>query len=60
MRPLELTAEEIHIRLCRGEPVDGLAKLPVDAILERLQMRFLQFDPADSIHDIQLEDGNIK
>ena len=59
-RPLPLTAEEIYGHLCRREPVDGLARLPVDAILARLQQQFPQFDPKAEFPDVDVENGNIE
>lgn len=59
-RPLSLGAEEIYGHLCRGEPVDGLARLPVDSILGRLQQQFPKFDPKSEFPDVELENGNIE
>jgi hypothetical protein len=59
-RPLPLTAAEVYGHLCRGEPVDGLARLPVDAILARLQQQFPQFDPKAKFPDVDVENGNVE
>jgi hypothetical protein len=36
-RPLDMSAQEIYERLSEGEPVEGLATLPVDEILGQLR-----------------------
>ena len=54
-RSLELTNEEIYAKLCSGEAVDGLARLPTDKILQRLRERFPAFDPSDDFPDVELE-----
>lgn len=40
--------------------MDGLARLPVDAILARLQQQFPQFDPKAKFPDVDVENGNIE
>ncbi len=55
-----MSAEEIYSLLSRGEPVDGLTRLPVDDVLRRLRERFPAFDPASEFPDVDLDDGNIE
>ncbi len=57
---LDLTAEEVYAKLCSGETIDGLARLPVDEILQRLRERFPEFNPSEDFPDVELEDGNIE
>ena len=59
-RSLPMSAEEIYGHLCRGEAVDGLAPLPIDAILERLRDRFPSFDPKAEFPDVEVDGGNIE
>jgi hypothetical protein len=59
-RPLALSAQEIYERLNKKEPVEGLAKLPVDAILARLKTAFPDFDPSESFPLARTSDGSIE
>jgi hypothetical protein len=59
-RPLALSAQEIYERLNKKEPVEGLAKLPVDEILARLKAAFPDFDPAESFPLARTSEGSIE
>ena len=58
--PLDLTPEQIYGRLCKREPVEGLAKLPVDQILERLKQAYPDFDPTESFPMARTCEGSIE
>ena len=59
-RPLELSAQEIYERLNKREPVEGLAKLPVEQILARLKHAFPDFDPAEDFPLARTAEGSIE
>ena len=59
-RPLALSAQEIYERLNKKEPVEGLAKLPVDEILARLKTAFPDFDPSESFPLARTSEGSIE
>jgi hypothetical protein len=46
-RPLSLSPEEIYGKLCKGEAVEGLVKLPVAQIHARLKQTFPEFEPEE-------------
>jgi hypothetical protein len=59
-RPLGIPPAEIYGALCRGEPVPGLAKLPVDQILQRLNQVFPAFDPSERFPLVRTSKGSIE
>jgi hypothetical protein len=59
-RPLPLSPEEVYSRLNKREPVEGIAKLPVDEILARLKSAFPDFDPTVRFPDVRTSKGSIE
>lgn len=59
-RPLDLSAQQIYERLSRQEPVEGLAKLPVETILGELREAFPTFDPTEKFPLVSLDEGSIE
>jgi len=59
-RPLNLSAQEIYERLSRRETVEGLAKLPVPQIHQRLKRAFPEFDPSESFPLVTTSRGSIE
>ena len=60
-RPLSLSAQEIYERLSGGEAVvEGLAKLPVPRIHERLKQAFPDFDLSESVPVVRIARGSVE
>lgn len=58
--PPRLSPEGVYGRLCEGKNVKGLAKLPVEEILDRLQFELSGFDPKEEFPLVSLQDGSIE
>src|SRR5215469_10747766 len=59
-RPLDLSAQEIYERLSSGEKAEGLAKLPVPQIHQRLKEAFPSFDPNEKFPLVRTSQGSIE
>jgi len=59
-RPLTLSPEDVYKKLCNGEPVQGLAKLPVEQIHTKLKQAFPEFDPTEQFSTVQTSEGSIE
>ncbi len=58
-RELNLSPEQIYGELCRGETVEGLARLPLDQIHDRLQQAFPDYE-AEEECIVQTSEGSIE
>ena len=59
-RSLKLSTEDIYGKLCEGEAVEGLAKLPVEQILLRLKQTFPEFDSNEQFSTVETSEGSIE
>ena len=58
-RQLNLSPEEIYGKLCKGEVVEGLAKLPVEQIHAKLKQAFPDYE-AQRWSTVQTSEGSIE
>ena len=58
-RQLELSPEQIYGKLCKGEAVEGLAKLPIEQIHARLKQTFPDYE-AQRWSTVQTSEGSIE
>lgn len=58
-RTLNLSPEQIYGELCKGEAVEGLAKLPLDQIHARLEQVFPDYE-AQMWSTVQTSEGSIE
>lgn len=59
-RPLGRPPVEIYRALCSGEPVTGLANLPVDQVLQRLKQVFPAFDRTKQFPFVRTPIGSLR
>ena len=59
-KPLDLSAQEIYERLSERQPVEGLVKLPVDEILDRLTVAFPDFHRKESFPTARTSEGSVE